>query len=125
MFLTLTITVSRVRASAFAKRRKLNDESAATTSESDGPNSAPLVRNAKLNGSTSTRDRKLNVKQKVPIKIDASQEDSIDGDDENSFGPLVDAKVVSFIGTREVEWSGSDSCRIRLSKGQVREVLSL
>lgn len=61
-------------------------------------------------------------KSSDPTLTEASAEK--DGD-ENSFTPLVNAKAVSFTGTREIETFDDNACRVRLSKGQVRlEVLA-
>lgn len=119
----LIYAVSRV--SAFAKRRKLNGDTTAPTSGSDDSSSVSLTKDVKFSkgvtrGVSSTRP----LRQKTTDIVHLERNDERDSDgDENSFAPLVDAKAVSFTGTREIESFEDNSCRVRLSKGQVCELI--
>lgn len=55
----------------------------------------------------------------LPLGIGTLDEDVTNNVDGNSFAPLIGANAVSFVGTREVEWYDGNSCKVRLSKGQV------
>lgn len=120
---SLINAVSRV--SAFAKRRKLNGDSTAPTSGSDDSSSVSLTKDVKFSkgvtrGVSSTKP--LRKKTTDIVHLERNDERDSDGD-ENSFAPLVDAKAVSFTGTREIESFEDNSCRVRLSKGQVCEAI--
>lgn len=111
----LTNTVSRV--SAFAKRRKLHHDSTVPTSESDDSSSvAKPIRPSKANTPAAKVTKTLHIRS---VDVASVDRDADSEGDENSFAPLVDAKAVSFIGTREIETFEDKSCRVRLSKGQV------
>jgi hypothetical protein len=105
--------------SAFAKRRRLNDDSVVPTSESDGPSTISF---AKVVKERKTTVRKADTPRESRQKLSLDEAEPVDGTNgasENSFEPLVDAKVVSFIGTREIEQLDGNGCKIRLTRGQV------
>lgn len=108
--------------SAFAKRRRLNDGSTSASIDSDGSSSAKSAKMPRKKGDVKS------FQSITPPEITLSVENKSyetpntagPGPSGNSFTALVDASVVKFSGTREIEQIDSRSYKVRLSKGQVR-----
>lgn len=105
--------------SAFAKRRKLNDQ-ASTSAES--ASEGEQLKSAKA------LDRVSQKSSGVPPVLshdDPEPSEATSSGTGNSFEPLVKANAVDFTGTREIEQLDERSYRIRLSKGQVRGFIGI
>lgn len=70
---------------------------------------------------TSKKTRKRETIQAKPLLIKPLASDPEVSTGENSFEPLVEAQAVKFTGIREIEEIGRKSCKVRLSRGQVRD----
>lgn len=128
----------KARVSAFAKRKRLNDESGTSTPEPE-PESresetiAPPKKRTKAQKLPSPptpppeqkqtrRNEQQQVRTFTPVNLPSIASvlaEAETGSEVNSFEPLVEHNQVAFSGIRQIEKVGRKGVKVRLSRGQV------